>query len=153
MSGVLRSDEKRELCVITSYSIHYTKLYDHVRVALNPDGSFRNYVSTRKSMSPAARAAIEPLYKQLRDAEDAGGMEASEKILGEFLASHRITSYNVCYTKLLRDGSFYWVYAHVRVALNPDGSVITSYSIHYTKLYEHATTHAGIIPLSILCAQ
>ncbi len=62
-------------------------VYAHVRVALNPDGSFRNYVSTRKSMSPAARAAIEPLYKQLRDAEDAGGMEASEKILGEFLAS------------------------------------------------------------------
>ena len=56
----------------------------------------------------------------------------------------RITSYNVCYTKLLRTDA--------RVYLNPDEvqggelliknedgryfRVITSYSIHYTKLYE-----------------
>ena len=44
----------------------------------------------------------------------------------------RITSYNVCYTKLLRikaqkqDPDAYKNYVHV----------ITSYSIHYTKLYE-----------------
>ena len=39
----------------------------------------------------------------------------------------RITSYNVCYTKLLRGISSP---AHARLR------VITSYSIHYTKLYE-----------------
>jgi len=62
-------------------------VFAHVRVATNPDGSFRNYVSTRKVMKPSARAVIEPLYKEMVDAEASGGMEASEKVLGEFLAS------------------------------------------------------------------
>jgi PAS domain S-box-containing protein len=77
-------------------------VYAHVRVALNPDGSFRNYVSTRKSMSPAARAVIEPLYKKLRDAEDAGGMEASQVAMEEFLASQgaSLATYNDAMLKL-----------------------------------------------------
>ena len=47
--------------------------------------------------------------------------------------SNRITSYNVCYTKLLRR-----VIAKVVPArhLLRNLDVITSYSIHYTKLYE-----------------
>lgn len=60
----------------------------HVKPATNPDGSFRNYVSTRRSMSPGARAVIEPLYAKLLEAEQSGGMEASLKILEEFLAEH-----------------------------------------------------------------
>jgi PAS domain S-box-containing protein len=77
-------------------------VYAHVRVALNPDGSFRNYVSTRKSMSQAARDAIEPLYKQLRDAEDAGDIDASQKILEEYLASQgaSLATYNDAMLKL-----------------------------------------------------
>ena len=53
----------------------------------------------------------------------------------------RITSYNVCYTKLLRS-----VTGGIKTAVNlgatnsvtvgVNTSVITSYSIHYTKLYE-----------------
>ena len=62
-------------------------VYAHVRMAKNPDGSFRNYVSTRKVMSPAARAIIEPLYQQLRSAEESDGMDGSQKVLDEFLAS------------------------------------------------------------------
>jgi PAS domain S-box-containing protein len=60
-------------------------VFAHVRVATNPDGSFRNYVSTRKGMSAGARAIIEPLYKELRAAEDDGGMDASLPILEAFL--------------------------------------------------------------------
>ena len=60
-------------------------VFAHVRVASNPDGSFRNYVSTRRGMSAAARAIIEPLYKELRAAEDDGGMDASLPILEAFL--------------------------------------------------------------------
>ena len=54
---------------------------------------------------------------------------------------HRITSYNVCYTKLLRGRHRGQVMA-TPPSLSPDispqrnRSVITSYSIHYTKLYE-----------------
>ena len=60
--------------------------------------------------------------------------------------TRRITSYNVCYTKLLRDGL---IVDEARMRRNLDmthglivaeavmmGLVITSYSIHYTKLYE-----------------
>ena len=57
----------------------------HVKVATNPDGSFRNYVSTRRKMSPHAREVIEPLYRQMREAEQRGGMDASLPILEAFL--------------------------------------------------------------------
>ena len=50
----------------------------HVRPALNQDGSFRNYVSTRQTMSANARATIEPLYAKLVELENSGGVEASE---------------------------------------------------------------------------
>ena len=60
-------------------------VFAHVRVATNPDGSFRNYVSTRKAMSAVARAVIEPLYKELLAAEQSGGMDASLPILEAFL--------------------------------------------------------------------
>ncbi len=60
-------------------------VFAHVRVATNPDGSFRNYVSTRKAMSSSARAVIEPLYKELLAVEQSGGMEASLPVLEAFL--------------------------------------------------------------------
>ena len=53
-----------------------------------------------------------------------------------FLArtSVRITSYNVCYTKLLR--KYVDPFINNRNLLYEVFSVITSYSIHYTKLYD-----------------
>ena len=63
-------------------------VFAHVRVATNPDGSFRNYVSTRRGMSPTARTVIEPLYKELLEAEENGGMEASLPILEAFLKNN-----------------------------------------------------------------
>jgi len=60
-------------------------VFAHVRVAKNPDGSFRNYVSTRKGMSAGARAIIEPLYKQLLEAENIGDISDSLFLLEAFL--------------------------------------------------------------------
>ncbi len=60
-------------------------VFAHIRVAKNPDGSFRNYVSTRKSMSAAARSTIEPLYASLLEEEKSGGMDASLALLKIFL--------------------------------------------------------------------
>jgi hypothetical protein len=57
----------------------------YVRPAFNPDGSLRNYVSTRKIVSSKARVTIEPLYKKLLDIEKSQGVEASEKLLAESL--------------------------------------------------------------------
>ena len=47
----------------------------------------------------------------------------------------RITSYNVCYTKLLR---FKYFTSSIKklIIIELFVIVITSYSIHYTKLYE-----------------
>ena len=91
------------------------------------------------------------------------GEERLENGLLEFIpGSHRITSYNVCYTKLLRclvvlcvvQGTAVKQYniSRMQIKMDPFGKngtvlvkivsetdfciVITSYSIHYTKLYE-----------------
>jgi PAS domain S-box-containing protein len=57
----------------------------YVRPAFNPDGSLRNYVSTRKAMSSNARRVIEPFYKQLLEIENNDSVEASEKALMDLL--------------------------------------------------------------------
>jgi len=77
-------------------------VFAHVRVAKNPDGSFRNYVSTRKGMSAGARAVIEPLYKALRAAEDEGGMDASLPLLETFLKENggSLDTFNDTMTKI-----------------------------------------------------
>ena len=74
-------------------------------------------------------------------------------LLAKQSQKYRITSYNVCYTKLLREGTYYFLLT-IRGAqdisvpaysANISGfiilrSVITSYSIHYTKLYDSPLT-------------
>ena len=62
--------------------------------------------------------------------------------------SSRITSYNVCYTKLLRLGQIEkveepFIKAQIIVPTEYVG-VITSYSIHYTKLYESAVVDRSV---------
>jgi len=66
----------------------YYWVFASVKVAKNLDGSFRNYVSTRRKMSEEAKKIIEPLYATLLEAEKEGGMEASLKMLGEFLTAN-----------------------------------------------------------------
>ena len=57
----------------------------YVRPALNPDGSLRNYVSTRKAMSSDARTIIEPLYQELLEIEQSSGVDASLELLVKYL--------------------------------------------------------------------
>ncbi len=59
-----------------------------VRMAKNPDGSFRNYVSTRRCVSESAKKTIGALYADLLKIEQEEGVEASEKALENFLAEH-----------------------------------------------------------------
>ena len=86
-------------------------------------------------------------------------VEQTENIItGKGAGIARITSYNVCYTKLLRTeiknvivpGAVYTCYQLYKIVNGPIAqfisqntskimTVITSYSIHYTKLYEHPT--------------
>ena len=60
-------------------------VFAFIRPAFNPDGSLRNYVSTRKSMSLNARKAIEPLYQKLLESEKNASITESEKLLKEFI--------------------------------------------------------------------
>ena len=93
--------------VITSYSIHYTKLYETVPEVVR-FGGYEDETSSLAKVQIAAshyleswgdgftyeghyvpvQPLIEPLYETFGELE--------------FLARIRITSYNVCYTKLLR---------------------------------------------------
>ena len=75
--------------VITSYSIHYTKLYDDRELA-------------------AGFLLTERIIRERRQLVDIAACHASvepQNTLDVFLAPgvDRITSYNVCYTKLLRE--------------------------------------------------
>jgi len=76
-------------------------VFAHVRVATNPDGSFRNYVSTRRGMSKNARAVIEPLYMKMVE-EEKNGIDGSLEILGSFLRSNgtSIDNFNDYMTQL-----------------------------------------------------
>ena len=59
-----------------------------VRVAKNPDGSFRNYVSTRKCITDGAKEAVSGLYANLLEVEKSDGLEASETALMDFLSEN-----------------------------------------------------------------
>ena len=96
-------------CVITSYSIHYTKLYD--------DG---DVLTSRANTTASVRYAHLALFVQAdtasvsnvssntrtiawdADVEVTAG--PSPEVLIDENGNLRITSYNVCYTKLLRCG-------------------------------------------------
>jgi PAS domain S-box-containing protein len=77
-------------------------VYAHIRVAKNPDGSFRNYVSTRKTMNSKAKKIIEPLYKKLLEAEENGGIENSITLLEEYLkySGNTLSTFNEAMIKL-----------------------------------------------------
>ena len=86
--GMVSHEESLLLHVITSYSIHYTKLYDEHRAAV---GDHADQVRARGELAGLRRIALNFL---------AGGRDPGR--IGEREVALRITSYNVCYTKLLR---------------------------------------------------
>ena len=67
---------------------NFYRVYATVRPALNPDGTLRNYTSTRRRSNPKAWELIEPLYKELKEIEESQGYEAAEKRLLEFIKEH-----------------------------------------------------------------
>jgi PAS domain S-box-containing protein len=63
-----------------------------VKMAKNPDGSFRNYMSTRKAITPEAKNIISKLYKDLLDIEKNQGEDASQKAFEEFINANGLSS-------------------------------------------------------------
>ncbi len=64
-------------------------VFAHIRPSFNPDGSMRNYISTRRAMSPKARAIIEPLYRNLLYLEKENNLNASEEYFKAFIEKNR----------------------------------------------------------------
>ena len=74
-----------------------------VRVAKNPDGSFRNYLSTRKAISDSAKKTVSAFYAKLLAVEKSDGVDASQKVLEDFLSQNAVTdtlSFNNFMTEL-----------------------------------------------------
>ena len=103
--------------VITSYSIHYTKLYELVRPmqrlkVMDTNGLLRRTLMAwfKHNVQPIATAKALYIHRNTlaRRALQGTSYEClAETLLGPSLLAFalnepRITSYNVCYTKLLR---------------------------------------------------
>jgi len=63
-----------------------------VKMAKNPDGSFRNYMSTRKCITENAKVTMSELYQSLLDIEKSEGEEASQKAFYSFLEDNNINN-------------------------------------------------------------
>ena len=103
------SGEPNRMRVITSYSIHYTKLYDFWVMEFHGSGSDQQLLDELARLEPrellhAGNAVAQGLrldqFSGSRLCEQT--LESFDLVEAEKLLRSRITSYNVCYTKLLR---------------------------------------------------
>ncbi|WP_457746813.1 PAS domain-containing protein [Sulfurimonas sp.] len=62
-----------------------------VKMAKNPDGSFRNYMSTRRCITQSAKQTISDLYAEWLSIEKSEGQEAAEAAFNSYLADNGIT--------------------------------------------------------------
>ena len=141
-------DKRGAQSVITSYSIHYTKLYDDLKFEiLSSSGSkdivhsMGNIIQIKNINTTAQRLSVKDIKSKCTH------MMAN----GEFY--NRFASMGIIYGPFFKPIEQVW--GNPREALGsirlPDGLeketgryifhpsiiVITSYSIHYTKLYDH----------------
>ena len=63
---------------------HYW-VFANLTASIDKRGEVIGYYSVRRKPNPTAIREIEPLYKTLRDAEKAGGIEASRNIIDRML--------------------------------------------------------------------
>jgi len=63
-----------------------------VKSAKNPDGTFRNYMSTRRCITESAKSTISEFYAKLLNEEKTDGYEASQKMFQEYLQEHGLTN-------------------------------------------------------------
>ena len=83
-----RLKDKKEVKVFVknrSKNGDFYRVYATIRPSLNPDGTLRNYTSTRRRSNPKAWEILEPLYKEMRELEEAQGIEKAEARLLDFI--------------------------------------------------------------------
>jgi len=71
----------------------YYWVFAYITADYDSKGNIIGYTSFRRKPPRSAIEQIEPVYKLLLDAEKRGGMEASGKLLSDFLEEHK-TTYN-----------------------------------------------------------
>ncbi len=69
----------------------YYWVFAYITADLDSSGNIISYTSVRRKPPQSAIDTIIPIYKLLVDAEKRGGMEASGKLLNDFLAENKIT--------------------------------------------------------------
>ena len=70
----------------------YYWVFAYITADIDPNsGQIVSYTSVRRKPTQSAIDQITPIYKQMIDAERAGGMDASAKLLNDLLATHKIT--------------------------------------------------------------
>ncbi len=66
-------------------------VFAYITADLDESGKIISYTSIRRKPPQSAIDAIAPVYKLLIDAEKSGGMDASSKLLGNFLKENETT--------------------------------------------------------------
>ena len=70
----------------------YYWVFAYITPDLDPkNGQIISYTSVRRKVPQSAIDQIIPIYKLLLDAERSGGIDASSKILSEFLKEHKLS--------------------------------------------------------------
>ena len=120
--------------VITSYSIHYTKLYEIERAKRLVEHK-KDVVILLDSITRLTRAynlTVPPSGRTLSGGLDPAALHMPKRFFGAARNMREGGSLTILATALVETGSKMddVVYEEFK------GTVITSYSIHYTKLYE-----------------
>ena len=68
----------------------YYWVFTYITADLDSRRNIVSYTSVRRKPPQSAIDQIAPIYKLLVDAERSGGMDASEKLLNDFLAEHKV---------------------------------------------------------------
>lgn len=76
-------------------------VFANVTASVDAQGRIVGYYSVRRKPNPKAIAVIEPLYRQLLDAERSGGLEGSMRLLQDILREKN-TSYDELVNNLQR---------------------------------------------------
>ncbi len=82
----------------------YYWVFAYITADLDANGNIISYTSVRRKPPQSAIDTIVPIYKLLTDAEKRGGMDASSKLLNNFLAEHK-TTYEQFVTNLQKGAS------------------------------------------------
>lgn len=69
----------------------YYWVFTYITADLDSNGKIISYTSVRRKPPQSAIDAISPIYKLLVDAERTGGMEASSKLLNNYLSENKTT--------------------------------------------------------------